>query len=85
MKSLTLALAELHVVGDNIASWSSEVIVPFCSLCMLSHLIYIVQFWLSWHKKDLKLLETTYRRAKKIVRDLEGKIHEEHMKPLCSA
>ena len=41
-----------------------------------------MEFWESQYKKDIELLENIQRRAKKMVKGLEGKTYEEQLRSL---
>ncbi|KFQ63293.1 hypothetical protein N334_13039, partial [Pelecanus crispus] len=63
-----------HILGcikRSMTSRSREVILPFCSALVRTHLQYCVQLWSPQHKKNMDLLERVQRRVTKIIRGLE--------------
>ena len=42
-----------------------------------------IQFWVSQHKKDIKLLLSVQRRATTMVKGQEGKTQEMQLRPLA--
>lgn len=57
---------------NSISRWSKEMILPLYLVLVLLHLKYCVQFWAAQSRKDIKVLEITYRCATKLVTGLEG-------------
>lgn len=48
-----------------------------CSALQQPHLEFWRQFWAPQHKKDIKLIGSVLRRATRMGKGLEGKLHEE--------
>lgn len=59
-----------------------KLIVPLHLVLLRPHLKKSVQYWVTHFKKDIKLLEYIQRRAMTLVKHLENKSYEEHLKEL---
>ena len=63
-------------------NWAREEVVLLCSALCGSTSRTGVGFGAVQHKKDVKLLESTQRRATKMVKHPEGKVCEEQLRAL---
>ncbi|PKU43473.1 rna-directed dna polymerase from mobile element jockey-like [Limosa lapponica baueri] len=68
----------LGYIKRSMASWSQEVILPFCS----GENPPGVQLWSPQHRKDMDLLERVQRRATKMIRGLEHPSYEDRLREL---
>jgi len=57
----------LGCIKGNLASRSSEMILPLYSTLLRPHLQPCVQLWSPQHRKDMDLLESVQRRATKMI------------------
>ena len=73
----------LRTIKHGIASWLREVIVQLCSVLLQPHFNDCVQFGTPQYKQDVTLLDSSQRRAIKMVKGPEGKLYEEWLRPFC--
>lgn len=69
-------------VRKSIASKLKEVILPFYSALVRSPLECYVQFWPSWCKKDMDIVEGVQKRVMKMMKAPEHLSYEERLRQL---
>ena len=69
----------LGCIKHSIADWWKEVIVPLYSALVWPQLKYCVQFQVPQYK-DIKILDYVQKRARKMVKGLEGMTQEEWLR-----
>ena len=72
----------LGCIKRKVISREREVIVPLCSVLVMTHLELCIQAWHSRHKKNMELLEWVQMRATRMIRGLEHLSYEERLREL---
>ena len=67
----------LVCIRPSTARWSRE---GLYTALVQPHLVYYAQFGAPRYKKAIKLLQSVQRRATKMVKGVEGKIHREWLR-----
>jgi len=72
----------LVCVKRSVAGRSREILLPLCSVLLMPHLEYCVQFWAPQFKNDEELLERVQQRATRVIRGPEHLSYEERLREL---
>ena len=57
-----------------------ELIIPLYKTIVTPHLVYCIQAWRPYRKKDIDMLETVQRRATQMIQKLRNISNEMHLK-----
>ena len=72
-----------HILGcikRSVASRLREMILPFYSELVRSHLEYCVQMWSPQYRRDMELLEHVQRRATEMIQGMEHHLYEDRLR-----
>ena len=72
----------LGCIKREVTRRATEVIVPFCSALVKTHLEYSVPAWDPQCKKDVEQLDWVQRRAMRMIRGLELLSYEEKQREM---
>lgn len=80
--SSNMANRILGFIKKGVSSRTRDIIIPLYSNLVMRHLEYAVQFWSTYLKKDIEMLERIHYSAAKMVQGLAGLDYDGRLKDL---